>query len=464
VGGRSTEGGARREVHSPFDGSLVSVVDDANPSIVARAVESAREAGEAMARVPAHERAARLSRVADAIRADAKELARLMARETGKSLREAAIELARGEAVIRLCAEEATRLEGRQIPLDGSALGVDTLAVSRRFPVGVVAMIVPFNAPINLTCHKLGPALAAGNTSVLKSPPEAPATVARLFDHVQRSGFPAGAVNLVHGGADVGQALVQDPRVDFISFTGSLRGGRAVKDATGMRPCILELGGIGPTVVHEDADVERAAQACVAAGYRLAGQSCASVQNVFVHEGVAERFEAAMVARVRRLKAGDPLDEATDLGPVINAAAAERIGTRIGEAVAAGARLLCGGGRDGNLLEPALLADVPLTARAACEEIFGPVVLLHRYADLAGVIRWVNDSGFGINFGLFTGSIAVALQVHRTVVAGAVIVNGTSTFRPDQMPYGGDRLSGYGRECPRDTVRAMTRERLIVFQ
>jgi acyl-CoA reductase-like NAD-dependent aldehyde dehydrogenase len=171
-----------------------------------------------------------------------------------------------------------------------------------------------------------------------------------------------------------------------------------------------------------------------------------------------------MIERVRRLKAGDPLDERTDLGPVIGAAAAQRIEARIGEAVAEGARLLCGGGRDGNLLQPTLLADVPLASRAACEEIFGPVVLLHRYDDLAGVVRWVNDSGFGINFGLFTGSISVALQVHRTVIAGAVIVNGTSTFRPDQMPYGGDRLSGYGRECPRDTVRAMTRERLIVFQ
>lgn len=464
MGGRAVEEGIRREVCSPYDGAPVSVVLDAGPALVARAVASARDACDAMARMPGHERAGRLSQVADALRADAPHLARLMARETGKSVREAAIELSRGEAVTRLCAEEATRIEGRQIPLDGSALGADTLAVSRRFPVGVVAMIVPFNAPINLSCHKLGPALAAGNALVLKSPPEAPATVSRLFEHVLRAGFPDGAVNLVHGGVEAGQALVQDPRVDFISFTGSLRGGRAVKDAAGMRPCILELGGIGPTVVHEDADLERAAQACVAAGYRLAGQSCASVQNVFVHERVAEPFEAAMIERVRRLKAGDPLDERTDLGPVIGAAAAQRIEARIGEAVAEGARLLCGGGRDGNLLQPTLLADVPLASRAACEEIFGPVVLLHRYDDLAGVVRWVNDSGFGINFGLFTGSISVALQVHRTVIAGAVIVNGTSTFRPDQMPYGGDRLSGYGRECPRDTVRAMTRERLIVFQ
>lgn len=457
------ETGASQTVRSPYDGSIVSTAHYADPALVEKAVASARKAGDAMARMPGHERAARLASLADAVHADAGELVRLLARETGKSVRESAVELARGEAVLRLCAEEAIRIEGRQIPLDGSAVGAGKLAVSQRFPVGVVAMVVPFNAPINLACHKLGPALAAGNTLVLKTPPEAPATVARLFGHVMKAGFPAGAANLVHGGVETGQALVQDPRVDFISFTGSLRGGMAVKNAAGMRPCILELGGIGPNVVHEDADLERAADACVAAGYRLAGQSCASVQNVFVHESVAARFEEAMTVRVRRLVLGDPLDEGTDLGPVIHAGAAERIVTRIREAVADGARLICGGSREGNLVQPALLADVPLKSKAVCEEIFGPVVVLHRYRELADVVQWVNDSGFGINFGIFTGSIAVALQVHRSVVAGAVIVNGTSTFRPDQMPYGGDRFSGYGRECPRDTVRAMTRERLIVF-
>lgn len=464
VGGSAIETAQTRAVLSPYDGSQVSVAHQADQALVADAVRSARQASDAMARMPGHERASRLAKLADAVHADAPGLARLLACETGKTLRECAVELARGEGVLRLCAEEATRIEGRQIPLDASALGVDKLAVSQRFPVGVVAMIVPFNAPVNLACHKLGPALAAGNTFVLKSPPEAPAVLGRLFGHVLEAGFPAGAANLLHGGVEAGQALVQDARVDFISFTGSLSGGRAVRDAAGMRPCMLELGGIGPTVVHDDADLDRAADACVAAGYRLAGQSCASVQNVFVHESVAARFEDAMLARVRRLKLGNPLDAQTDLGPVIHSTAAERITTRIREAIAEGARLLCGGGREGNLVQPTLLADVTLTSRVACEEIFGPVVNLHRYSDLTRVIDWVNDSGFGINFGLFTRSIAVALQVHRSVIAGAVIVNGSSTFRPDQMPYGGDRLSGYGRECPRDTVRAMTRERLIVFQ
>lgn len=464
IGGRPISQGQPFDVASPYGGHVVTRAHHADAQTVRRAVAAARDAAAAMGDMPGHERAHRLLQVADGLEQDAESIAEMLCRETGKTIRECRIELARSQQVVRLCAEEATRITGRHVPLDGSVLGVGKLAVSKRFPVGVVAMVVPFNAPVNLACHKLGPALAAGNAGVLKAPPEAARTVGRLIEHFLKAGFPVGAVNLLQGGAEVGQALVSDERVDFISFTGSLRAGRAVKTAAGMRPCILELGGLGPTAVHADADLVHAADSCVASGYRLAGQSCASVQNVFVHENVAARFEELMVERVAALRAGDPLDPGVDLGPVINLGAAERIVARIEEAVAGGARLLVGGGHEGTLVQPMLLADVASTARAVCDEVFGPVVVLHRYADLARVFEWVNSTGFGINFGLFTGSIAVALQAHQSVIAGAVIVNGTSTFRPDQMPYGGDRSSGYGRECPADTVRAMTRERLIVFQ
>jgi acyl-CoA reductase-like NAD-dependent aldehyde dehydrogenase len=463
VAGEPHEDGPPFEVRSPFDGVTVTRAFRAPPALVDRAVLAARAAAGPMAAMPGHERARRLIAVADAIAKDAEGIATLLARETGKTIRECRVELARSEGVVRLCAEEATRIAGRHIPLDASRLGADRLAVSRRFPMGVVALIVPFNAPVNLACHKVGPALAAGNALVLKAPPEAAGTVTRLFGHLLAAGFPAGAVNLLHGDAATGQALVSHPDVDFISFTGSLRGGRMVKASAGMRPCILELGGLGPTVVHHDADLERAAESCTAAGYRLAGQSCASVQNVFVHESVAARFEALLLARVVALRPGDPLDPQSDLGPVVNEAAAERIVASVAEAVSQGARLLAGGGRNGAMVGPTLLADAAHGSRAVCEEIFGPVVLLHRYTEIARVFDWVNASGFGINFGLFTGSIDVALDAHRSVIAGAVIVNGSSTYRPDQMPYGGDRNSGYGRESPADTVRAMTRERLLVF-
>lgn len=461
----SSPQGASFDVISPYDGkTVISRIRESSTEEVESAVAAACAAQLEMAEMPGFERAKRLRTVAANLENDAAELAELLSRETGKVIRESQVEMARAVDVINLSAEEATRITGRHIPLDASQVGAGKLAVSKRFPIGTVGMIVPFNAPVNLSSHKLSPALAAGNTCVLKAPPEAAGTVARLVRHFLEAGFPPGAINLLQGGAQIGQALVSDERIDFLSFTGSLRTGKAVKAAAGMRPCILELGGLGPTVVHADANIERAAIACVASGFRLAGQSCASVQNIFVHADVAGVFKKTLVERVKKLKAGNPLDPLSDLGPVINLAAAQRIEKRIKEAVDAGATCLIGGERDGTVIQPTVLVKAPLDSPAVCEEIFGPVVIVHEYSDITQTFDWVNTTGFGINFGIFTESLSVALEAHRRVIAGAVIVNGTSTFRPDQMPYGGDRLSGYGRESPADSVRAMTRERLIVFQ
>jgi acyl-CoA reductase-like NAD-dependent aldehyde dehydrogenase len=464
-GGCEGSGEAGFGVFSPYDGTtVVSRVCESSGDDIERAIAAARAAQNVMAEMPGFERARRLRTIAADLERDAVEMAELLARETGKVIRESRIEIARAVDVINLSAEEATRIAGRHIPLDASQVGAGKLAVSKRFPIGTVGMIVPFNAPVNLSAHKLSPALAAGNTCVLKAPTEAAGTVERLVGHFLQAGFPAGAINLLQGGPKVGQALITDERIDYLSFTGSLRTGRLVKAAAGMRPCTLELGGLGPTVVHADADVDRAVEACVASGFRLAGQSCASVQNIFVHVDIANTFKQRLVERVKLLKAGDPLDPQSDLGPVINLAAAERIEKRIKEAVQAGAVCLTGGERDGAVVQPTVLVKAPMDTPAVCEEIFGPVVIVHEYSDVAQTFEWVNATGFGINFGIFTESLSVALEAHRSVIAGAIIINGTSTFRPDQMPYGGDRLSGYGRESPADSVRAMTRERLIVFQ
>ncbi|OWT64007.1 aldehyde dehydrogenase family protein [Candidimonas nitroreducens] len=455
---------SRLDVISPYDGTIVTCVHEASVKEVQEAVARACAAQPAMAELPGFERARRLRAAAESLRRDSAELAALLSRETGKAIRESRVEMARAADVISLSAEEATRIAGRQIPLDASPVGAGKLAVSQRFPIGTVGMVVPFNAPVNLSCHKLSPALAAGNTCVLKAPPEAAGTVDRLVGHFLQAGFPDGAINLLQGRAQTGQALFADERLGFLSFTGSLRAGKAVKEAAGMRPCTLELGGLGPTVVHSDANLELAASACATSGFRLAGQSCASVQNIFVHTDVATAFKKMLVARVEALKVGDPLDPQTDLGPVINLAAAQRIVERIEAAVRAGARCLTGGHRDGTMVEPTVLVKASLDSQVVCEEIFGPVVIVHEYCNIQQTFDWVNATGYGINFGLFTESVSIALQAHRSVIAGAIIVNGTSTFRPDQIPYGGDRLSGYGRESPADSVRAMTRERLIVFQ
>jgi acyl-CoA reductase-like NAD-dependent aldehyde dehydrogenase len=427
------------------------------------ALSAAVAAKRRVAALPGHERAAILRKAQQLLTARAPELAHCLTGETGKTIRETTQEAGRAAEVLGFCAEEAIRIEGRHIPLDGSAAGVGKLAIGLRFPVGVVGAIVPFNAPINLACHKVGPAFAGANTLVMKAPPQAPRTLSLLFAVFAEAGFPEGSIALLHGDAATGGALVEDRRVDFISFTGSARAGRAIKAAAGLRGCILELGGVGPTIIHEDADIETAARMCAQAGYRLAGQSCASVQNLFVHAGVFDAVRERMTDEVRALKWGDPFDPATDVGPLIDAAAADRIQSWVEEAVASGARMLCGGKREGRLIEPILLADAPPGARIVCEEAFGPVVVLHAYDDIHAVYGWIEGTGLGLNCGLFTRSHAVALEAVRAIPCAALVVNGTSTFRPDQMPYGGLRGSGYGRESPRDATRAMTQERILVL-
>jgi acyl-CoA reductase-like NAD-dependent aldehyde dehydrogenase len=320
--------------------------------------------------------------------------------------------------------------------------------------------IVPFNAPVNLACHKIAPALAAGNSIIIKAPPQAPATSNKLALLFLEAGVPPEALSVIHGGADIGDLLVSDERVDFISFTGSHSAGLHIKKKAGTRGCILELGGLGPVIVHKDADIAKAAKMCTAAGFRLAGQSCASVQNLFVHDDVYGSFQSRFLTEVGKLKSGDPADPDVDLGPVIDDRAAVRIEQTVKNA---GATVLAGGGRQGRMIEPTVIADATPDMDIIKNEIFGPVVVLRRYDDLADPIDWVCGTRQGINCGLFTASHEIALRAVNEITCAAVIVNGTCTFRPEQFPYGGDGASGYGRESPRDTVKAMTKERILVF-
>lgn len=451
------------QCHDPFSGEVVTTVYAATPDIVDSALNAAAVAAYTIAVSKAYERARILRRASEILTARANQLAEALTRETGKTIRDARAEMQRAAEVLAFCADEAIRIEGRHIPLDGSAAGAGKLAVSMRFPIGVVAAIVPFNAPVNLSCHKVGPAFAAGNTVVLKSAPQTPYTIQLLFEVFQEAGFPAGSVNLLHGGPEIGALLIEDPRVAFISFTGSGKAGAKIKSAAGLRGCILELGGVGPTIVHSDADVTKAAEMCVANGFRLAGQSCASVQNLFVQQDVYEDFKNKMVKRVSQMRAGNPKDENTDVGPVIDETSAKRIIAWIDEARDKGATVLCGGTRDGNVVQPTLLTDVMPEMKVVCEEVFGPLVVIRPYENISKVHAWINGTGLGLNCGLFTESHAVALETFRAVPCATLIVNGTCTFRPDQMPYGGLRNSGYGRECPRDSIQAMTQERILVF-
>jgi acyl-CoA reductase-like NAD-dependent aldehyde dehydrogenase len=463
VGGTWRDAGRSVEIRDPYRGDVVGTAPVSTAEDVESAVAAAGDARDKMAAMPGFERAALLRRAVALIEAEVASLAELLTRETGKAIKDSESEIRRSIETIALAAEEAIRIEGRQVPLEGSAMGAGKIAWLLRFPVGVVAAITPFNAPFNLAAHKIAPAIAAGNSMVLKPPPQAPLIVHRLVELVVKAGLPDGALNVVYGGADVGATLVADPRVDFITFTGSSRAGAAIKAASGLRRVALELGGNNVTIVHDDADLAPAAAACARNSMRLSGQSCISVQSVYVHRRVYDPFMKLVEAEVRKMKLGDPLDPSTDVGTLIDERAAQRVESWVDEASAQGARVVTGGHRHGAAFEPTLLTDVKPSMKVVCEEVFGPVVNVIAYDSLDEPFAAVNASPYGLHTGIFTKSNEISFRAIRSLRVGGVIINGTSTWRTDQLAYGGVKASGAGREGPRYAIEEMTEQRLVVF-
>ncbi|WP_349368489.1 aldehyde dehydrogenase family protein [Salinarimonas sp.] len=451
------------ESRDPYRGGVVSTAPTAGPDEVAAAVAAAKRAAPEVAAMPAYERAAILRRAADLVVAHAAEIGEIMARETGKALGDAEGEVKRSMDTLTLSAEEAIRIEGAHVPLDGSAMGHGKMAFLMRFPIGVVAAITPFNAPFNLACHKLAPAFAAGNASIIKPPQQCPLVVHRLVELLYEAGVPRRFVQIVHGGAETGRALVSDPRIDMITFTGSSRAGSDIRARAGLKPVALELGGAGPTIVCEDADLDAIAPILARNAVRLAGQSCISVQTIHVPRRLAGALGERIAAQMRALRIGDPLAPGTDVGTLVDEAAARRVEAWVAEAVAEGARLLAGGKRHGAAYEPTLLADATPTMKVVCEEVFGPVASLVPYDDLDEPVRQISESRYGLQCGIFTDSTKTAMSLVRRLRTGGVIVNGTSTWRTDQLAYGGVKDSGIGREGPRYAIRDMTEERLVLF-
>lgn len=450
------------EVRNPYDGALVALAPRSSLADLEAALASAAAAKAQAAAMPGHERARILRRVGALLAERADAIGETIARETGKAVKDARAEVVRSQDTVDLSADEAIRIEGEHVPLDGSPMGAGKIAMILRFPVGVVAGITPFNAPFNLAAHKVAPAIAAGNVIVLKAPPQAPGAVHEIARLFVDAGLPAGFLNVLYGDL-VGPALVRDPRVDFISFTGSSRVGAEIKAASGLRRVALELGGNGATIVHADASVADAAPVCARNAMRLAGQSCISVQVVYVHRAIHDAFVARMLDEVKALKVGDPLDPATDVGTLIDEAAAGRVESWVREAAAGGATILHGGTRRGAQFAPTVLAGVDPSMRVVCEEVFGPVVSVIAYDDIDEVFRRISDSRFGLQCGIFTASLALAVAAVKKLRTGGVIVNGSSTWRTDQLAYGGIKDSGIGREGPRYAIRDMTDERLVVF-
>ena len=462
IGGEWREGAAMDPVNDPYRNEIVSYQPRSTRADLDAALNAAVAAKSVIAAMPGFERAALLRRVSALLLERADMIAEVMSRETGKAIKDARGEVVRSQDTINLSAEEAIRIEGEHIPLDGSAMGAGKIALMLRFPVGVIAGITPFNAPFNLAAHKVAPAIASGNAVILKGPPQAPGVVHELTRLFVDAGTPPGVLNTLYG-PDVGPELVRDPRVDFVTFTGSTRVGAEIKAVTGLRRVALELGGAGQTIVHDDADIGEAATTCARNSMRLAGQSCISVQTVYVHRAVYDAFVEKLVAEVRTLKLGDPADPQTDVGTLIDERTAQRIESWVREAEAGGARILTGGKRKGAQLEPTVLVDVTPSMKVVCDEVFGPVVSVLPYDDFGAACATVSDSRFGLQCGVFTKSIHLAVQAVRSIRTGGVIINGSSTWRTDQLAYGGVKDSGIGREGPRYAIRDMTEERLMLL-
>lgn len=452
------------EVRNPYDNALVAKVPLADGAAFDAAASAAVAAAPAMARMPAYERAALLMRVSAAIAASRESIAKTLAAEAGKPLKDALIETDRATMTFQVAAEEARRLSGEVIPLDLAAHGANRIGIVRRYPIGPVAAISPFNFPLNLSAHKLAPAIAAGNTIVLKPATKTPLSALTLGKLLHEAGVPDGAVSVLPMAREVGDRLVTDERFRLLTFTGSSPVGWAMKARAGRKKVILELGGNAAVIVNDDADIAYAAKRVAAGGFAFAGQSCISVQRVYVHDAVFDAFAKELVRNVEALKVGDPLDPLTDVGPMIEEDEAARVDEWVREAAAGGARVLTGGKRlGGAMYAPTVMTGVPSSAKVCAEEVFAPLVGLWPFSRFEDALAEVNRSRFGLQACVFTRDLCGAFLAYDVLEVGGVIVNDVPTWRIDHMPYGGVKESGLGREGPRYTIEEMTEPRLMVI-
>jgi glyceraldehyde-3-phosphate dehydrogenase (NADP+) len=463
IHGESRSTGDLAEVRSPFTGEVVTLYHRAGPRDVEDALASATSAFEIMRGKAAWERAAILAGVASEVRRRREELARILVEEAGKPLKAALAEADRTGHTFEAAAEEAKRLGGAILPLDTVPWGAGHLGLTRRFPIGVVAGITPFNFPLNLTAHKIAPALAAGNTIVIKPASQTPSAAIVLAGMAAAAGAPPGAVNVVPATAANAEPLITDGRVKMLTFTGSPAVGWELKRRAWRIRVALELGGNAAAVVTASADLAFAAERIAAGGFGYAGQSCISVQRVLVERSVSEAFLDLLLQKVRALRVGDPGDAATDVGPMIAAAEAERAEGWIREAVAGGAKLLIGGQRAGAVLQPAVLTATTAEMKVNCREIFAPVVTVTPFDGFDTALRMVNDSAYGLQAGIFTREAEAAFRAFERLEVGGVMIDDVPTWRVDHMPYGGVKESGIGREGLRYAIEEMTEPRLMVW-
>lgn len=463
IGGEFRASGEPLEVRSPFDQSLVGTTFWTPESALEEAVRSAEVAFAEAAALPSFRRAEILRKMSAGVEARRDELTTMLAREAGKPRKTGSAEVERAIFNLRNASEEAQRIGQELIPLDLLPAGKGRWGLVRRVPLGAVLAITPFNFPLNLVAHKIAPALAAGNSVVQKPSPRTPICSLILAQIARDAGVPAGAVNVVCCANELTERLVADERFKLFSFTGSAEVGWRLKARAGKKRVALELGGNAGVIVHSDAELGSAAERCARGAFAYSGQSCISVQRIFVHRPAYDRFLAELVDRAQALVVGDPLDEKTDIGPLISREAVERVESWVNEAVAEGAKLLTGGKREQAIYLPTVLTQTHPRMRVNCAEVFGPVVTVEPYDSFEKALEQVNDSPYGLQAGVFTRDLQAAFRAFERLEAGGVIVNDVSSFRVDHMPYGGTKESGIGREGARYAIEEMTERKLLVL-
>lgn len=463
IGGKQVETENYTPVYNKFTDEKIAEISIATKENVTEAVSAAEKVFNESTLTP-FERYNILLKAAEITEERRKELELSLVREVGKTLKDAQGELERTINTLRLSAEEAKRISGEMVPLQASEGAENRLGYTIRVPKGVIGAITPFNYPLLLNTHKIAPAIAAGNTIVVKPSPITPIATYQLVEILEAAGLPKGHINIINGpGSEAGSWLLEDERIKMYTFTGSAQVGKLIKENTGLRPVSLELGNNSPNIVHQDADLEAAAQLLAARSYHNAGQACIAVQRIYVHESVIEKFSEHFVHYTNRLKVGNPEDPETDIGPLITEEEALRAEQWVQEAIEQGATPLTEIKRDGAILYPAVLTNTKHEMKVVCQEVFAPVVTIIPYATIEEAYDRANDSEYGLQAGIFTNDLQIAMEATQKLQFGGVMINDVSTYRNDVMPYGGIKNSGLGKEGPRYAIEEMTDEKMVVL-
>jgi acyl-CoA reductase-like NAD-dependent aldehyde dehydrogenase len=462
INGEFVESAQYRVLSNPFNGEKIADVAEASREDVVRAIDSAAGSAKAMAVMEAHKRSDILRRVAELIQEDREECAQLIAAESSKPLKAARGEVDRTIMTYTFAAEEARRLYGETIPMDGAPGGEGRVAYTVREPLGVIAAITPFNFPMNLVAHKVGPAIAAGNPVVLKPASQTPLSAYKIASYFHKAGLPAGALNVVTGGGkSIGDVLISDDRVKMVTFTGSPEVGKHIRENAGLKRVTLELGSNSALIVDEGTDLKTVMPRIVSGAFSNQGQVCISIQRIFVHESIVDEFVSLFIVEAENLKVGDPLDEHTDVAAMISANDVTRAKAWIRDAVENGAELVYGGESERQILKPTVLLNAKPTDKISCEEVFAPVVHINTFKEFDDAIAQVNDSQYGLQAGVYTKDLQKAFRAAKDIHVGGVMINDIPTFRVDHMPYGGVKMSGTGREGIKYALEEMTEMKLV---